>query len=119
MAQYFVVVFKNASIQEAKLETWLGTEGTSLSRGNPLLSYEVAGKSGLFNSPVSGTLKVQLYPEGQLLADGSEIAVLSVEDTEAQAAVRAGHGRIIKPEELDETIAHAEEASIRLPPQPS
>ena len=117
MAQYVVLFFQNASDQEVKIEKWSCEEGDVLALNAVLLTYTSAGKSFAFKSPVNGTLKVQLYPEGQSLSQNSEIAVLSVEDQAALSAVKAGYGKIIKPEELDDTIAHAEAASIRLPPQ--
>lgn len=117
MAEYFILYFQAPSLDNAVLQKWLLEEDQPAGPEQPLFSYLNGGHKAVYSSPVPGLFKVHLTKEGRQLQAGAEVAVLSVEEPEAKRAAAQGLGKIIKPEELDETIAHAEAASIRLPPE--
>jgi len=114
MAEYFILYFKEAT--PATLKQWLQQEGQLIQTSEPFFSWNDGGHDREYFCPVPGKFKVHLYKEGSPLSADSEIAILTVEDSEAQKAEEKGLGKILRPEELDKTIAHAEAASIRLPP---
>ena len=115
MAVYFILQFHPRDKQDAVLKKWLIQEGKETGPDMPLLSYEDGGGERRYCPPVVGVYKVHLFKEGDTMSDGSEIAVLSLDESVAQKAVKDGHGKILTPEELDETLAHAGAASIRQP----
>jgi hypothetical protein len=117
MSEYFILFFKAPALHQPILEKWLLEEGRAIQPETPLFSYKNGTRVEQFFSPVLGVFKVHLSKEGHALQDGAEVAVLSLDKKVAAEAVASGFGRVIKPQELDETIAHAEAASIRLPPE--
>ncbi len=117
MSEYFILYFKGPPDAKPVLKKWLLEEGKEIRDRIPLFSYQEGSQEKQFFSPVQGLFKVHLFKEGHSLFPDCEVAVLSVAEDAAKRGVEAKLGKLIKPEELDETIAHAQAASIRLPPE--
>ncbi|MFO1462827.1 MAG: hypothetical protein U1F66_03555 [bacterium] len=117
MSVYCTLLFSREATGQARLKQWLMKMGSELHAGDPLFSYEAGDRSGRFQSPGAGILKVYLLREGETLSPGTEVAVLHMPEAQAQDLERRGLGKILTPEELKSTLEHAEAASIRLPPE--
>ncbi|KAB2839645.1 hypothetical protein F9K50_07210 [bacterium] len=116
MKVYLTLLFTHGS-NEAFLERWLSKMGTELRVGDALFSFHAGGKAMTFPSPASGTLKVTLCREGEALQRGAAIAVFLSPEAPAKELEKKGLGKILTPDEYQEALAHAEAASIRLPPE--
>lgn len=114
MAVYLTLFFPGG--KTGTLKKWLMKMGSELHAGDPLFTYSDGAADGRFLTPVSGTLKVYLQREGEDLNSGCEVAVLLSPPKEAEALVARKLGHILTPEEYKTALAHAEEASIPLPP---
>jgi len=117
MAEYFILYFKNDSDSKPVLKKWLLEEGQMIKPNEALISWTDGDQENEFPCPVPGLFKVHLFKEGNTLYSGCELAILNLEESVARSAEQQGLGKIIRPEELDRTIAHAGAASIRLPPE--
>lgn len=115
MAVYCSLLLSQDRSGPKVLKQWLMKMGAELHAGDPLFTYQDGSGNQRFLSAGDGTLKVYLYREGDTLAPGSDVAVLSMVESQAQDLQRRGLGKILSPEELKSALEHAEAASIRLP----
>jgi len=117
MKVYLTLLFPKTAASGATLERWLHKTGTELQAGDALLAFHANGRSETLPCAASGTLKVTLCREGEALQRGASIAVLSSLETQAREIEKRGLGKILTPDEYQDALAHAEAASIRLPPE--
>lgn len=117
MKVYLTLLFPKTAASGATLERWLHKMGTELQAGDALLAFHADGKSSTLPCAASGTLKVTLCREGEALQPGAGIAVLSSPEAQAHEIEKRGLGKILTPDEFQDALAHAEAASIRLPPE--
>jgi len=117
MSVYCTLLFSPDISRPMLLKQWLMKMGSELHAGDPLFTYHDGNGDKRFLSPEAGTLKVYLHREGESVGPGSEVAVLSMAEADAQDLQKRGLGKILSPEELKSALEHAEAASIRLPPE--
>ena len=116
MQAYLILLFPDSHPRGGHLERWLSKMGAELRIGDALFVFHSSGKSETFPTPATGTLKIHLCREGENLQSGMEIAVLSCSEAQAHEIEKKGLGKILTPDEYQTALAHAEAASIRLPP---
>ena len=117
MKAYLTLFFPSDVPAKIRLKKWLMKMGSELHAGDPLFTYQSDNHENRFSTPAAGNLKVYLLREGELLGPGSEVAVLSLPQEQAEEMRKRGLGKILNPEEYKHALEHAEAASIRLPPE--